>query len=349
MDKKALVYKGISPNYTCCDQALRILPDGEWIVVFMTGGDTEPELANHIRLCRSSDHGETWREAESVLQYDDLACLLSEVMVDGDQITIFVVTHGGRFENWQNHVIRSRDRGRTWTAPEAFHPFPRRTFIRNRYIASWGEWLLPFQTYDTREDPAPSPLDDGSFKTPCNGTLISGDYGRTWEISNKISGRSWAENNLVELSDGSLTMLIRADGTGCLYHSVSNDRGRTWSQAEPTRIPNPGSKFRLFRLHDGRIVLLHNPNAATSHPNSKRQALCNRNPLALWISEDDMKSWPYQRILTDFPGHLAYPDGVVDDLEAFVHFAFDYNRHDVIYWGAELPDRTGKQPIHTVR
>jgi hypothetical protein len=34
---------------------------------------------------------------------------------------------------------------------------------------------------------------------------------------------------------------------------------------------------------------------------------------------------------------LAYPDGVVDQDERYLHFAFDYNRHDVIYWGAELP------------
>jgi len=28
---------------------------------------------------------------------------------------------------------------------------------------------------------------------------------------------------------------------------------------------------------------------------------------------------------------------VVDATERYVHFVFDYNRHDVIYWGAELP------------
>ena len=40
MDRTALIYKGLPPNHTCCDQALRILPNGEWIVVFMTGGRT---------------------------------------------------------------------------------------------------------------------------------------------------------------------------------------------------------------------------------------------------------------------------------------------------------------------
>ena len=92
-DRRALVYKGLPPDHTCCDQALRILPKGEWIVVFMTGGTTEPELANHVRLCRSRDQGMTWGPAEVVLQYDDRACLLSEAIVDGSTVTVFVQTH----------------------------------------------------------------------------------------------------------------------------------------------------------------------------------------------------------------------------------------------------------------
>jgi predicted neuraminidase len=337
MDRRALVYKGLPPDHTCCDQALRILPNGEWLVIFMTGGTVEPEKANYIALCRSTDQGHTWESAETVLRFEERACLFSEAFVYQDRVTVFVQTHAGGFEEWLNFTISSGDNGETWSEPAVFTPFPRRTFLRNLYVASWGEWVLPFQSYDTQDDPSPSPLKDGSFRNPVNGTLISSDAGASWECSNRIPGRCWAENNVVELSDGRLVMLIRADGTGCLYRSESTDRGRTWTEAVPTDIPNPGSKFRLFRLSDGRIVLLHNPNSATSHPNSKRQAACNRNPLALWVSEDDMASWGHQRVLTDFPGHLAYPDGVVDDDEGYVHFAFDYNRHDVIYWGAALP------------
>ncbi|MFZ4778219.1 MAG: hypothetical protein ACOYM3_22840, partial [Terrimicrobiaceae bacterium] len=96
---------------------------------------------------------------------------------------------------------------------------------------------------------------------------------------------------------------------------------------------------RLFLLRDGRIILIHNPNpsrkgctATTNQP--------NRNPLAMWISDDGMKSWGYRRILTDFPGSHSYPDGFVDDKEEYVNFTFDYNRHDLIYWGAEIPKKT---------
>ncbi|MHB9033336.1 MAG: hypothetical protein ACYC6L_09840 [Anaerolineae bacterium] len=42
-------------------------------------------------------------------------------------------------------------------------------------------------------------------------------------------------------------------------------------------------------------------------------------------------------MLTSFPGMLAYPDGELDAGERYIHLVFDYNRHDCIYWGAELP------------
>lgn len=338
MDRKALVYKGMPPNITCCDQALRILPSGEWVVVFMTGGSTEPELANFVALCRSSDQGEVWGPLEIVLQREDRGCTLTEVLLDGERLTVFVNLHKGWFDGWTNYTITSDDGGHTWTEPVLFTPLPHRGFVRNRYICADGTWVLPYQYYEPTGHPEASPLDDGSFAEMWIGTLRSTDQGATWQDSNRVRGYCWAENNVVELSDGRLVMLARGDGTGCLWRSESTDGARTWSDPARTAIPNPGSKFRLFRLRDGRIVLVHNPNPQTSHPNSKHYASCNRNPLALWVSDDDMRTWGYQRVLVDFPGHLAYPDGVVDEAEEYVHFAFDYNRHDVIYFGARLPE-----------
>lgn len=338
-DRKSLVYKGMPPDHCCCGPTLRFLPDGTWIVPFLTGGRREPEPENYVGLCRSTDRGRTWGELETVLRLDDRACLFSECFVEGDTVTMFVQTHSGAFGDWQNFTITGTDGARTWSEPRPLEALPRRAFTWRRMVASWGEWLVPYQRYEVGEDLEASPHADGAFRRARNGVLISSDGGSTWEASESTGPTAgWAENNVVELSDERLVMLIRADGTGRLRRSESRDRGRTWSPPEPTEIPNPGSKFRLHRLRDGRIVLIHNPNSATGDPNSKEQAAVNRNPLAMWISEDEMESWTTRRVLTDFPGMLAYPDGVVDEAEEYVHFAFDYNRHDVIYWGARLPD-----------
>jgi hypothetical protein len=281
MDKFALVYKGTPPDLCVCDQALRRLPNAEWAIFFMTGGETEPRKENYVAMCRSKDRGRTWSKKETVLHFDDKACTLTEVIVCGHEIQIMVNVHLGFFEEWRNFVLVSRDNGHTWETPLPFAPMPRRAFVRNLYISTWGEWFLPFQTYDTVADAAASPLRDGSHKLARNGALFSRDEGKTWERSNDVGPTAgWAENNVVELRDGRMVMFIRADGLGCLVRSESGDRGRTWSPPERSDIPNPGSKFRLHRLSTGRIVLIHNP--------SPRPGL--RNPLAVWASDDDMKT-----------------------------------------------------------
>ncbi len=337
MDRHSLIYRGYPPDLMVVDQYLRVFPDGTWAAFFTTGSPDEPDPGNYIALSRSADRGRTWSPIETVLKLEGRGCTLTEVLVAGTEITVFASIHSGCFDKWRSVLLKSADNGKSWSAPADFEPLPRRTFVRNLVVTSWGEWLFPFQTYEIMDgNPDPSPWHDGSFKCPSVGALITADRGSSWTLSNRVTGVDWAENNIVELADGELVMLVRADRTGCLWRSVSKDRGRTWSQLVPTEIPNPGAKFRLFKLKDARIVLIHNPNPSKEGCTATSNRP-NRNPLAMWISDDGMASWGYKRILTDFPGSHSYPDGFVDEAEGFVHFAFDYNRHDLIYWGAEIP------------
>lgn len=135
-----------------------------------------------------------------------------------------------------------------------------------------------------------------------------------------------------KLADGRIAMIIRADGLGgVLYYAESTDGGRTWPAfARKSDIPNPGSKATLYGLGGDTVALLHNPNPK------------HRSPLALWISYDGLKSWPYRRVLvaesSDGPqGWLNYPDGFVSADRRYLHFAFDDNRHRAVFYGATLP------------
>ncbi len=118
-----------------------------------------------------------------------------------------------------------------------------------------------------------------------------------------------------------------------LYYAESNDGGRTWPDfATKTTIPNPGSKATLYGLGGDTVALLHNPNAK------------HRSPMALWISFDGMKTWPYQRVLQaescDGPkGRMNYPDGFISADQQWLHFAFDDNRHRCVHYSAKLPPR----------
>lgn len=335
-DRLSLVYRGTPPDLICCEPMVRPMADGSWLCLWLGGGAVEPCPDNRVVGCRSFDRGRTWSGAGKgsgsttqrpmvVLSAAPRALLITELLLCADgAVSAMLASHTGHFEDWQTHRADSRDGGYTWDELQPIPHLPTNTFVRNAWVLSTGETLLPYQHY-------PEGYQDHRAH---NGALISRDGGKTFDISEPTPSRlrGWAEPNGVELPDGSLAMLVRADGTGVLYRTDSTDGGRTWSEHYPTDIPNPGNKIRILKHTDGRIILLHTPNGNQPH------SFWNRNYMSMWISDDDMATWGYRRQLVHFPGAHSYPDGWLDEDEGMVHFAFDYNRHDVIYVGAKLPE-----------
>ncbi len=344
-DRHTFAYDGVTPNKMVCDTTLRELPDGSWILFMLAGGDTEPSPLNYTGVTRSHDQGRTWtplenfnvgfpREGKTIGQGP------TELMLHEGRSTLFFSTHSKHWANdWRSWFLTSDDSFKTWSAPrEVPGRLKERTFIRNHIVTRDGRIIVPFQHYvgpDDEQDKAPL---DRAFTNPRNGVLISGDGGKTWSEHGNIrltpNDRyfGWAENNLAELSDGRIAMIIRADGLGgMLYRAESHDGGKTWPEfASITPVPNPGSKATLYPLGGDTVAMLHNPNPK------------HRSPLALWISFDGMKTWPYQRVLvpesSDGPkGRLNYPDGFVSKDGQWLHFAYDDNRHRAGVYSAKLP------------
>lgn len=329
-DRTSTIFFGKSPDKLACDTTLRLMPDGSWVHVMLGGGDKEPDPRNAVFLSRSVDEGKSWTSSTEIdfgfpREGDTIALVPTELMVHEGRCTLFFATHDGTFAGWKEWLAVSDDSCRSWGDPQ---PAPGRlhdrTFIRNHIVTRDGRLLLPFQHY------VGAPRHD-----PVNGVLISGDGGVTWSehgnirLTDKVKYNGWSENNIVELLDGRIAMIIRADGLGgVLYYAESSDGGKTWPGfAGKTNIPNPGSKATLYGLGGDRVALLHNPNSKA------------RSPLALWISFDGMKTWPYQRILRgDLEGKFNYPDGFVSDDRKWLHFAFDHNRDKAIHVSARLPD-----------
>ncbi|SKA99756.1 BNR repeat-like domain-containing protein [Prosthecobacter debontii] len=353
-DRTSIPYDGISPNKMVCDTTLRQLPDGSWALMILAGDDFEPSPNNYVGITRSSDQGLTWTPLEAVNTGLPRAGLtvgqgVTELMVRGNRCTAFFSTHSETWgRHWKSWMIHSDDNCKTWSKPE---PMPGRlanfTFIRNHIVTKDGRIMIPFQHYEGPGPEVPPPPAEEKpwhkalvhyVSNPRNGVLISSDGGKTWEehgnirISDNDRYHGWAENNIVELSDGRIAMIIRADRLGgVLFYAESKDGGKTWPEfAEKTDIPNPGSKATLYPLGGDTVALLHNPNPK------------HRSPLALWISFDGMKTWPYQRVLvqesSDGPkGRLNYPDGFVSEDKEWLHFAYDDNRHRAVHYSAKLP------------
>lgn len=344
-DFKSIPYDGVTPNKMVCDTTLRELPDGSWILFMLAGGDTEPSPLNYTGVTRSLDKGKTWsplerfdvgfpREGATIGQGP------TELMILGQRSTLFFSTHAKHWNTgWRSWYLTSDDSFKTWSKPiEVPGRLKNRTFIRKHIVCKDGRIMIPFQHYigpDNEQDKEPL---DRAFTNPRNGVLISKDNGKTWTEHGDIrltpNDRyfGWAENDLFEHPDGRITMVIRGDGLGGrLWKAESKDGGLTWPEfASLTPIPNPGSKTTLYNLGGDTVAILHNPNSK------------HRSPMALWISFDGMKTWPYQRVLqqesVDGPkGRMNYPDGFVSKDGQWLRFAFDDNRHRAVLYSAKLP------------
>ncbi len=344
-DFKSIPYDGVTPNKMVCDTTLRELPDGSWILFMLAGGDTEPSPKNYTGVTRSTDKGKTWtplerfdvgfpREGKTIGQGP------TELLIRGPRATLFFSTHSKHWSHdWRSWFLTSDDSFKTWGQPqEVPGRLKERTFIRKHIVTKDRRIVIPFQHYIGPDDQRKLPPLERDFTNPRNGVLISKDAGATWsEHGNvRLTPQSryfgWAENDLFEHPDGRITMIIRADRLGgMLYKAESKDGGVTWPEfASLTPIPNPGSKATLYALGGDTVAILHNPNSK------------HRSPMALWISFDGMKTWPYQRVLqaesVDGPkARMNYPDGFVSADKQWLHFAFDDNRRRAVHYSAKLP------------
>ena len=123
------------------------------------------------------------------------------------------------------------------------------------------------------------------------------------------------ENNVCEYAPGKLVMLMRAEYTGRLYRSFSDDDGQTWSPAQATDIPNPASKITLLKIED-KTVLIHNPTASTAFCDWRK-----RTPLSLWVSLDGTRTWSKKVDLCEMGESFFYPHGFWDPAARQIYLA----------------------------
>jgi len=347
-DRRTLAYDGIKPDSMVCDTTVREMADGSWLLFILAGDTHEPSPKNYVGVSRSLDQGKTWSKLEAFdtglpRSGDTMGQGPTELIVTDKEALLFIATHGDTSswgKRWKSWLVRGTPDGKSWGKPELLPGrLGHNCFIRSHIVTRDGRLIVPFQHYlRAPQDDASSYDQDRKLCDPRVGVLISSDNGKTWteygnvRLTDNPQYFGWAEPSLVELADGTLKMTIRADQLGgVLYATESKDGGKTWpAQAVKTDIPNPGSKATLFSLGGDTVALVHNPNPK------------HRSPLALWISFDGMKTWPYRRTLVaesvDGPkGNINYPEGFVGKDKQWLHVVFDNNRHQACYIAAKLP------------
>lgn len=313
------------------EPVLRRMPDGSLICTFLTGGPTEPHNDNITVAVRSRDDGETWSKPFVVFQHKSRAAYVSEIFTHGVSPCMFVHTYDAPSRYREITAFRSftEDSGITWSEPRSVPGGASHISVRRGIVLSNGFWLFPvyWQSVEDRWDwtQIPTANDFHMHWPSCCGVLISYDKGLHFELHGDLKSDCLLfENNCIEVEPGHVVMLMRAQWTGWLYRSDSYDYGCTWSEAVRTDIPNASTKITLLR-EGGNILLIHNPIAVGSEA-----GMTDRVDLSIWVSDDNMRSWKTQKVLTTKGTAMFYPDGFLDKARRTVYLACENARQSFL-------------------
>ena len=151
-----------------------------------------------------------------------------------------------------------------------------RTFIRNHIVTRDGRILLPFQHYigpeDESAEAAAGPRRSPTRATACSSAATAARPGASTATSASPTNDryfGWAENNIVELSDGRDRddHPRRRPGRRALLRRVAGRRADLAGvrQRRPTS-PIPARKATLYPLGGDAVAMLHNPEPQAPQP-----------------------------------------------------------------------------------
>ncbi|MCC6679660.1 MAG: exo-alpha-sialidase [Phycisphaeraceae bacterium] len=346
---KGWVHDGITYRLACGVNLVQAA-NGDLLMTWLSGTDSEPSTDNCILVARSTDGGFTWSEPSIIVPAAEDAGGLTNIFRGEDGQLVGLGAYWPSEEEytvWYYFRMTSDDNGQTWSTHEPFTLFDNHASLGQRIKLDDGRWLFPASIFLKREQPLHGDLETlaktateeqaqalaktiaepnpDKFARVLHGCLSvfaddasAGNLTLGGQVANRPMGL--IEPTVVQLKDGTVVMLMRAQSGGFLWESRSSDRGMTWSPAVQSDIPNPSALAQLLRLRDGRIALFHNPSGGKV---GKRGP---RDPLAMWISDDEMKTWSVKQNLAG-GGQCAYPNALETD-DGRLLVGYDRNRRE---------------------
>lgn len=301
--------------------AICALPSGDLMAVWY-GGSREGAADVALFTARLPAGGGTWTPPitamDRAMAADELDRMIKKVgnaVVFPDRAgslwMVYVSVSLGGWSGSALNVKTSQDEGRTWGESRrlTLNPFFNlSSLVRNKPIyASDGRIGLPVYHEMALKYPQMLWLTPGP-----NGTVL--DY-RMRNLSSEIG---LIQPALVPLDDDRVLMMLRDQRVGRSLHTAfSDDNGWTWSEAEPSGLPNPDAAVDALRLRDGRILLVYN------HADDKRENL------RLAISADQGRTWRTSAILEEAADQeFSYPN-LVEDQRGRIHLTYTWQRERI--------------------
>ncbi|MCC6368399.1 MAG: exo-alpha-sialidase [Bryobacterales bacterium] len=236
---------------------------------------------------------------------------------DGVLWLFYVVRFG---ETWSQSRIAlkvSQDLGDTWS-DSSLLAMREGMMVRGRPIVlSTGEYLLPVY-HETGGDREMVGADSTSL------FLRYDPKTRQWSESEPIRSRIGnIQPAPVEVSPGHLIAYCRRGGgygpttDGWLVRAESFDGGKTWTEGKDSKFPNPNAAADFLKLRNGHLLLVFN------------DSMTQRTPLAVAISTDQDKTYPYRRNIAEGANDFAYPIALQTS-DGRIHIVYTSDRRGVI-------------------
>lgn len=326
------------------------LPNGDFITCWFQGSGER--TANDVRVngARLKKGATAWSKpfimADTPGQPDCNPMLFMNN--SGKLFLVWIVVQANR---WENSILKVRtttdyngDGAPNWEwqdiilmkPGEEFATRVEEQFKKNTLDnLAWAEYAYPYEELliEAAKDPKkretgwmtrtiPTILDNGKILLPLYSDgfnfgliAISDDDGATWKSSLPIIGRGLNQPSLVVRNDGSIDAYLRDDGDapGKIMMSHSDDEGYSWTYAQKSDIPNPGTSVEVMELQNGHWILVYN------------DVDDGRYSIAVAISDDEGKSWKWKKNLENVKGgSFSYP-AVIQAKDGKIHVTYTYH------------------------
>ncbi|WP_077735555.1 sialidase family protein [Bacillus sonorensis] len=337
------------------------LDNGDLLCVWF-GGTQEgiPDIS--IYMSRLEKGSSEWTQAEK-LSDDPSRSEQNPVLFQEPDGRLWLMYTAQLSGNQDTAIVRYRtsdDRGYTWSSIDTLFA-EAGTFIRQPLIVlNNNDWLLPVFYCITL------PGVKWTGNRDISAVKISSDKGKSWEEVKVPGSTGCVHMNIEKLHDGTLLALFRSRFADSIYVSRSSDNGRTWSEPEPTELPNNNSSIQFTALQDGTLALVYNHMNA-NETTERRASLYDeiededdtrtgvdtearpafwgapRAPMTLVFSRDGGVTWPVKRNIEVGDGYamtnnskdklnreFSYPS-IKQGKDGDLHIAFTYYRQAIKY------------------
>ncbi|MCE7070868.1 glycoside hydrolase [Dyadobacter sp. CY327] len=281
------------------------LKDGSILFIYtrFTGKSASDYAAAYLVSRTSSDGGKTWSKDDRLVVENEGGMNIMSVSLlrlKSGKLALFYLRKNSVYDCKPMMGISS-DEGKTWGKPSSCIDRTEYYVLNNDRVIQLksGRLLMPVALHKTER---------GKDDINQQGMLYcyySDDEGKSWQPSAQVRNNSkmiTQEPGVIELKDGRVMMFARTD-SGVQQVCYSKDKGKTWSDIEPSKIASPVSPASIARIPaTGDLLLVWNNNDG-SIPATKGK----RTPLTTAVSKDDGKTWEHLKNIEEDPsGSFCY-------------------------------------------